>query len=82
MPEHKQAAEMLTRPCNEVVARVLAGPETAARLGVAVGTVIEARHTITPLDGSAPLGRVISPDEADVVDTFGRDVLAASQEAN
>lgn len=49
---------------NEMVAQVIAGPETAARLGVPVGTVIEGRHVVTPLDGSPSTATVITPEEA------------------
>lgn len=49
---------------NEMLAQVIAGPETAARLGVPVGTVVEGRHVITPLDGSPSTATVVSPDQA------------------
>lgn len=37
---------------SEIVAELIAGPETAARLGVPVGTVVDARHVITAKDGT------------------------------
>lgn len=52
---------------NEMLAQVIAGPETAARLGVPVGTVVEGRHVITPLDGSPSVATVVSPDEAEMI---------------
>lgn len=67
---HRVDAALDTGSCNEMIAQVIAGPETAARLGVPVGTVVEARHAVTPTDGSpSPLTlaeTVISPDEAEL----------------
>lgn len=51
-----QAHELLMRP--------IAGAATASRLGIPKGSVFEARHVITPLDGSTPIVRCLSPSEA------------------
>lgn len=70
MARNEVAAVLDNGSCNEMIAQVIAGPETAARLGVPVGTVVEARHAITPTDGSpSPLTlaeTVISPQAAEL----------------
>lgn len=52
---------------NEMVMEVIAGPETAKRLGVPEGTVVAARHVAMHADGSqeTPVEDTqISPAEA------------------
>jgi hypothetical protein len=52
------------KPQDEMIMRVIAGPETAEKLGVPVGTVVEARHVATPKDGSGSVHSFITPAEA------------------
>lgn len=53
---------------NEVIVQGIAGPETAARLGIPVGSVFEARHvvmdSVTGEQLTAVGEDIVSPDEA------------------
>jgi hypothetical protein len=66
---HQQESTVETPARTQhMVAQVIAGPETAARLGVPVGSIVEARHVITDLDSgeqlTPPDGGVISVEES------------------
>lgn len=61
------AATVAEPRTHEVIVELIAGPETAARLGVPVGTVVEARHARTAVDGSFTEGGIVTPEEAAVI---------------
>jgi hypothetical protein len=48
---------------TEMFAQVIAGPETAARLGIPVGTVLEGRHVVLHPDGRQTGGEPLTGEE-------------------
>lgn len=49
---------------NEVVFDVIAGPITAAQLGVPVGSIVESRHVVAAVDGATVQDSVITANES------------------
>ena len=66
---------------NEVVFDVIAGPETAAQLGISVGTIVESRHVVAAVDGSAVADQVITPQESAAISDRIMSGLAPGTEA-
>lgn len=62
MPDHAPTTD--APHANELVVEAIAGPETAARLGIPVGAVFQARHVVTPIDGSPSTAEVVDPSTA------------------
>lgn len=75
MPNHAPATD--APHANELVVEAIAGPETAARLGIPVGSVFEARHVVAPLDGSPSTAEVV---DASTAERIRRRILGEKEE--
>jgi hypothetical protein len=49
---------------TEVIIEAIAGPETAARLGIPVGSVFDARHCVSDAEGNQIASDIVTPEEA------------------